>query len=58
MDKRGAEGACGTAPRCLFRPSPFRDHGIGTHRTGDILEVLLAQIGELDIDFAANLIIG
>jgi hypothetical protein len=40
------------------RAGPFRDHGVGTHRTGNILEVLLAQIGELDIDFATNLIIG
>src|ERR1700722_13169687 len=38
------------------KPIPF--HGVGPYRTSDILEVLLAQIGELDINFAANLIIG
>ena len=31
---------------------------IGTYRTGDILEVLLAQISELNGDLAANLIVG
>ena len=38
------------------KPVPLR--GIGPYRTSDVLEVLLAQIGELDIDFAADLIIG
>src|ERR1700677_4725112 len=37
---------------------PIPHHSIGPYRTSDILEVLLAQIGELDIHFAANLIIG
>jgi hypothetical protein len=31
---------------------------IGTYRTGDVLEGLLAKVSELDGDFAANLIVG
>jgi hypothetical protein len=58
MDKRGAEGVSGAAPFCFVWTKPIPLHGIGTYRTTDILEVLLAQIGELDIDFTANLIIG
>jgi hypothetical protein len=34
------------------------DDGIGTYRTGYVLESLLALIGELDCDFAADLIVG
>jgi hypothetical protein len=34
-----------------------QDHGIGPHGASNILEILLAQISELDRDFAANLIV-
>jgi hypothetical protein len=58
MDRRGAERRMRHCAVLFVQAKPIPHHGIGTHRTGDILEVLLAQIGELDIDFAANLIIG
>ena len=32
----------------------FADHGIDPNRAGDVLEVLLAQIRELNSDLAAN----
>jgi hypothetical protein len=48
---------CAALFAALFvEAEPIPLHGIGTYRTSDILEVLLAQIGELDIDFAENLI--
>ena len=34
------------------------DHGIGPDRAGDVFEVLLAQIGELNADLASDLIVG
>jgi len=58
MDRRGAERRMRHCAVLFVQAKPIPHHGIGTHRTGDILEVLLAQIGELDIDFTANLIIG
>jgi hypothetical protein len=36
---------------------PLRDHGIGAHRTSNVLEALLAQIDKLDRDFADNLFV-
>src|SRR6267143_2374755 len=33
------------------------NHDVGPDRTGDVLEVLLAQIGELDLDLALDLIV-
>ena len=40
------------------RAKSIPDHGIGPDRAGDVLEVLLAQIGELDPDLASDLIVG
>jgi hypothetical protein len=34
-----------------------RANRIGTYRTGDVLESLLAKISEIDRDLAANLIV-
>ena len=31
------------------------DYGVGAHRTGNVLEILLAQIGKLGRDLAATL---
>ena len=45
------------APPLFAGAKPIPDHGIGPHRTGDILEVLLAQIGELNPDLASDLIV-
>ena len=58
MERRGAEGELALARPCCRRARPVPHHGIGSHRTGDILEILLAQIGELDLDLAADLIVG
>ena len=54
MLKAGLARCC----RCRARAKPIRDHGIGPHGTSDILEALLAQIGELDRDLASDLIVG
>ena len=56
MDRRGADRLRSLGLRCA-RAGPFRDHGIGAHRTSNILEALLAQIGELDRDLADNLFV-
>ena len=40
------------------RARPIPDHGIGPDRAGDVLEVLLAQIGELSPDLASDMIVG
>ena len=44
----------------LFRSGDksIPDHSIGPHGKRNVLEILLAQIGELDLDLAANLIVG
>ena len=49
----------GSVSCCRLRPrgKSIPDHSIGPYRTRDILEALLAQIGELDRDLAANLIV-
>src|SRR5450432_3849516 len=49
-----------TAHRGFLRPRtrPFREQGIGPYRTGDILEALFSQIGELDRELATDLIVG
>jgi hypothetical protein len=36
----------------------FPDHSIGPDWAGNIFEVLLAQIGELDADLASDMIVG
>jgi class 3 adenylate cyclase len=41
-----------------YRAEPVLDYGIGTYRTGDVLEGLLAKVSELDRDLAVNLIVG
>ena len=59
MDKRGAEGGLGVVLLALCRQAGFiPDQGIGPHRAVDVLEVLLAQISELDPDLASDLIVG
>ena len=42
-------------PRCT---GSILGDSIGTNWTGYVLEALLAQIGELDCDFSADLIVG
>src|SRR5215470_16120572 len=48
------------AHRGFLRPrvGPFPGHGISPYRTGDILEALFAQIGELNPDLASDVIVG
>ncbi len=59
MDKtrRRKRAWCRAAALCR-RAKPIPDHGIGPDRAGDILEVLLAQIGELNPDLASDVIVG
>ena len=40
------------------RAWPIFDPRIGSDRKGDVFEVLVAQIGELNIDLASDLIVG
>ena len=58
MERRGAEAGLGVALLSLCRARPIPDHGIGPYRTGDVLEALLAQIGELNPDLAPDMIVG
>ena len=53
--RRMRAGASRAGALCPGQALP--DHCIGPHRTGDVLEVLLAHIRELDPDFAENLIV-
>ena len=59
MERRGGESGLGCA-RCSLcrRARSIPDHGIGPDRAGDVFEVLLAQIGELNPDLASDLIVG
>ena len=52
--KRASSPALGLCRRAMSIPG----YGIGTNRAGDVFEVLLAQIGELNPNLAANLIVG
>jgi hypothetical protein len=48
----------GAGLRQHLRTRSIGDHGIGPHRPSDILEALLAEIGEPDADLAIDLIMG
>jgi hypothetical protein len=58
MDKRSAEVGLGVAVVSRVRAKSIPDYGIGPYRAGDVFEVLLAQIGKLGSDLAADLIVG
>ena len=59
MERRGAESGLGVVLLALCRRAKsIPDHGIGPDRAGDVFEVLLAQIGELNPDLASDLIVG
>ena len=59
MERRGGESGLGVAPLSLCRRArSIPDHGIGPYRAGDVFEVLLAQIGELNADLAPDMIVG
>ena len=57
MESRGAEGELGMRRFAVTRPRSIQDDGIGPHGASDILEVMFAQISELDRDLPANLIV-
>ena len=57
MERRGGESGPGLR-QPVSPGQPIWDHSIGPDRAVDVLEVLLAQIGELDADLASDLVVG